>query len=220
MRLLDIQCIHHLQYGAGQAVEGVIAQCFAGLAVAGQIQCIHRVFGRQLAKVEQPVVQITAKTMDQEHCLVTVTLTCVTQFLTVQLKPLIGRLGAVFVGFRRYEIGIELSDKSIDVRVRGVSLGQHPQQSAYRQHLIRFGYPPAQNTGVSGFDSTSDFIGLDVQELLARTDGLAFFGNPFADPAFAHRQAPFRHYNRANRSVSHWFSSTSFSNSFSRRRLK
>nr|BFE96533.1 hypothetical protein GCM10020185_70690 [Pseudomonas brassicacearum subsp. brassicacearum] len=122
MRGVDVQVIEQGQHHAAQFVQIAALQGFRRFAVARQVQRNDPTPGRQRLVVEQPVVQVAAETMHQQHRRTALAPLEIADHPAVQLDFLRFR-STVFVGrIAGHKGRLELLDDRIDLGLAGIAV--------------------------------------------------------------------------------------------------
>ena len=161
--------------------------------MARQVERVDRARLGQGVVIEQPVVQIAAEAVDQQHVLRTLPLDQVADARAVDLDAL-GRGAAILVVvLGGHEIGLEIGDEGVDLGVGDGRVGDNAEQPGDRQDIALRGDAPAQHAARGRFRRAGDFLGLDIDQLGAGRDRRALVDQPAGDLALLHGETPFRH---------------------------
>ena len=181
------------------AEQTSVGHFLGGQPVSRQIRRNDGAVGDQRRLIEQPVVEVTAKAVQQDGGLVGGSLPQVVdrQFANLDRLGLVAALfGARFLG---YEALLELSNEGIDLRVGYLFAGEHAQQRAHRQGIAGDGHGPAQRAGVGHLDGAGNLLRFDQHHLGAGLHGVRpSRDKPVAHYALGHAQAPLGHGDRLN----------------------
>ncbi|MCY1235682.1 hypothetical protein D9M72_483070 [compost metagenome] len=165
--------------------------------MAGQVERHHGVRVGQGIEVEQPVVQVSAKSVDEEHGFGAATLAGIADPDAVDVGKLVRGSGVFFASIvRRRFIS---RDIVIDLRIAHLRRCQHAQQRLHRQHVAGLRHLAAQRARVGRLHRIGNLVGFHVEDRQAHGNLGAFVDQPRIDRAFLHRQAPLGHHDRDNR---------------------
>ena len=197
MSLLGADLVEESHDRTGQIVEIAIDRGLGRLAVTRQVDRIDGTVLGELLDIEQPIVGIAAKSMneDDRNRLALGSRRLEDSGLAAALDLALGDRAGAVIGQRRDH---EARDKSVDVGVGNRRRRHDRDQSADRQNVARIRHEPANNSRGGAFKHIGDLGSLDLRDFLAFFDLGAILDEPPGQGALLHRQAPFRHDDRLN----------------------
>ena len=151
-------------------------------------------FGERI-DIEQPVVQIAAKPVDEQDRSALARPFGVPDAADRKVRELVGGTRLLLVLDRGH---LERRDIGLDVRIRHGRRRKHTEQRAYRVDLAGHADTLAQEAAVGSLHDIGDLVGLDIHDFVTSRDLDAFLHVPCGKGALLHREAPFRHEDRGD----------------------
>ena len=163
-----------------------------------QVEGVDRTRRGKRLVVEQPVVEVAAEAVDQDDRRAAFAPCEIADLPPVDLHRLGGGAAVLVIVFGRHEVGLEVGDEGVDVGVGNALIGDDAEQAADRQHVAFLGDAAPEHAGVRRLDRAGDLLGLDIDDLIARRERIAFAHKPSGDLPLLHGEAPFGHANGAD----------------------
>jgi hypothetical protein len=146
----------------------------------------------QRGRGEEPVVEVAAEAVQEQHRVAALALAQVPQRARADLDRL-GLGACVLVALARHERRLELGHEGVDVGVRRLGVRHHREQPADRDRLAGRRDLPAQHAGHRALHGAVELVGLDLGHLVADGDLGPLVDQPRDEAALGHGQSPLGH---------------------------
>ena len=142
--------------------------------------------------IEQPVVQVTAKPMEQDRGVASFSALEIAHRLAEDLDRF-GLRGSTFVfSFFGHETGLKLGHEGVDLPLRYAAVGDHPNQARHRHHIADLRDLP-DDARLRDFETAGDLLRFDLDDFIAGSNFRAILGEPGDNFPLGHGEAPLRH---------------------------
>ena len=146
-----------------QCAERAVPHVLGRLPMSRQLECIDRPADSQRFLIEQPVIKVSAESMDQDHGRLAVAPFQITDPAVAQQDRF--RRCSLRVALLYGNFGSSLFGKSVNFFVRSFGIGNHRQQAAHGNIVVGQCDVTSQDACHRGLDRTGDLFGLDLNHV-------------------------------------------------------